>query len=121
MKQLEDPLRSVEIAQRMLTEVAQAGSCRQGIASQVLRRQGEEHLATVGGGQQAGEAIESGSEVVPVCGARRRRYAAPCGRASAPTHLGPRLRYQRPLGIEGRGHGIRGGGEGGLDGIANAS
>ena len=39
MKQLEDPLRLVEIAQRMLTEVAQAGLQRQGIARQVLRHQ----------------------------------------------------------------------------------
>src|SRR3954453_23270573 len=31
VKQLEDPLRLIEIAQRMLTEVAQAGMRRQGI------------------------------------------------------------------------------------------
>ncbi len=41
VKQLEDPLRLVEIAQRMLTEVAQARMQWQGIARQVLRHQCE--------------------------------------------------------------------------------
>ena len=36
MQQLEDPLRSVEIAQRMLAEVAQAGSWRQRVPGKVL-------------------------------------------------------------------------------------
>ena len=119
MKQLEDVLRSVEIAQRVLTEVAQARTQRQGIVSQVLRHLGEEHLTTVGSGHQAGEAIESRSEVVPVArlsGGSMQRHAD----GERAIDRGPALRCQRPLGIEGRGHGIGGGEEGGLDAIANA-
>ena len=118
VKQLEDPLRLGEIAQRMLTEVAQARIQRQGIARQVLRHQCEQHLTTMGSGHQAGEAIESGSEVIPVMGLSgdgMHRHSD----SKRAIHRGPALRCQRPLCIEGRGYGIRGGGEGGLDGIAD--
>ena len=68
----------------------------------------------MGGGHQAGKAIESGSEVIPVMGrggGGMHRHAD----GKSAIDLGPGLRCQRPLGIEGRGYGIRGGGEGGLD------
>ena len=93
VKQLEDVLRSVEITQRVFTEVAQARTRGQGIASQVLRHQCEEDLTTVGSGHQAGEAIESRSEVVPVTrlsgGSVQRHADGECA-----THLGPAIRCQ---------------------------
>ena len=48
MEQLEDPLGSVEVTQRMLAQVAQAGSGRKRIAGEVLRGQGEEYLTAMG-------------------------------------------------------------------------
>ncbi len=72
----------------------------------------------MGSGHQAGEAIESGSEVIPVMGlSGDGMHRHPNSKRAI--HRGPALRCQRPLCIEGRGYGIRSGGEGGLDGIAD--
>jgi hypothetical protein len=118
MQELEDPFRSGEIAQRMLAQVAQAGSCREGVPGKVLGRQGEQHLAAVGRGQQASEAIEAGSQVVTIT-----RF----GSGGVQRHpnlersdgFRPPLTHQRPLGIEGCGDRIGGRQEGSLDGIPN--
>ena len=53
VEQLEDALGSIEVPQRMLTEITQACSCRQRVPGQVLRGQGEEDLAAVGRRKQA--------------------------------------------------------------------
>ena len=70
MQEVKDPLGSVEVAQGVLTEVAQTGSWRERVSSQILGGQGEEHLTAVGRSQQARKPIQSGSEIVPVlrCG-----------------------------------------------------
>ena len=118
MEQLEDPLGSIEVAQRMLAEVAQAGSWRERVPGEILRGQREEHLAAMARGQQAGEAVQPGSEIVPVLrggGGGMQRHADP-QRSDA---LGPRLLHQRSLRIERRGHRIRSGGERGLHRIAD--
>ena len=101
----------------MLTEVAQARPVRQRVAGQIVRRQREQHLSTMGGGQQARESIETRSEVVPIAWLAAAVWSA-IRTVSGSSISGPRLRCQRPLGIERRGDGVRGGGEGGLDRVA---
>ena len=59
MQQLEDPLGSVEIAQRVLAEIAQAGSGRERVPGEILRGQGEDHLSTMSRREQARQPVQS--------------------------------------------------------------
>jgi hypothetical protein len=93
MNQLEDVLRSVEIAQRVLSQVAQTRTHWQGTVRQVVRHQGEEYLSAMGSGYQTGEAIEPGSQVVPVTRLSGRGMQCHADGERA-THLGPAIRCQ---------------------------
>jgi hypothetical protein len=66
MQQLEDALGAVEIAQRMLPQVPQARVRREHVTGEILRGQGENHLATVSRCEQARQPIQSCREVVAI-------------------------------------------------------
>jgi hypothetical protein len=61
MEQLEDPLGSVQIAQRMFTEVAQSGSWRQCVPGKILGGEREEDLTAVRRRQQTGQTVQTGA------------------------------------------------------------
>ena len=118
MQQLEDPLGSVQVTERMLAEVSQASSRRESISGKILRGQGKKHLPTMPRIQQAREPIQPGSEVIAVLrrrGGSMERHADPQG---LDMH-GPRLLHQPSLRIKGRSYGIRRSGKGGLHRIAD--
>src|SRR5215211_8087174 len=102
----------------MLTKVAQAGSWGECVPSKVLRGQGEEHLPAVGCGQEAGQTIQPGSQIVPILGcssSRMQRHADPNGSYT----LRPVLLPQWSLGIERGSDRMRGCRKGCLHRVAN--
>jgi hypothetical protein len=67
---LEDALGAVEVAEAALAQIAQRYAVRKVVADQFLRGEGEKHLAAVGGGEQAADAVEDGAEVIAVAALR---------------------------------------------------
>src|SRR5215203_1274393 len=101
MEQLEDALGSVEIAQRMLTQITQAGSRRETVPSKILSCQGQQHLSAMARRKQTRQTIQPRSEIVPIlrCGGGGMQRHADSNRSDP---LGPRLLPQCLLGIERR-------------------
>jgi hypothetical protein len=116
MQELEDMFRLQQIPQPVLPEILESGICGETGADQLLDRLRDENLATMADGQQSRQAIERGGEVVATVIRNRfpgvQRHADPQWIWCAPV-----LAEQRLLSGQGRGHGVRGGGEGGLHGI----
>ena len=118
MQQLVYPLRLQQVAQSVLAEIPHGGAGRQGVAGKQLGRRGEENLPAMAGGQQPGEAVERGREVIAAL--------VRLGLPRVQRHPHPQAAYLREvvgkqgaLTVEGGGDGGGGGREGGLDRIAN--
>ncbi len=119
--ELEDVLAVAQILQAVLAEIAEGDVLGQVVADHLLGGEGEEDLAAVAGGHEAGGAVEGGAEVVAAAGV---------GRAGVDAHAHPQigeigierapiLGGEGYLGVECGGEGVVGVGEGGAKRIAH--
>ena len=115
--QLEEALRPGEILQPVLIQVDQRDRVGQGVADERLRRLRHQDLPPVPDGEDAGDAIDGGTEVVGVALLR----VPGVQRHPHPEHAGvaPRLVGERPLTGDGGLHGLGRHREGGADGVAD--
>ena len=107
----------LQILQSVSPEVAQAGLGREGASHPIRACLGKEDLSPVSGGQEAGEPVERGTEVIAPAllgGAGVQRHAHP-QRADG----GERLGGEGALGFQGRREGIGSRGKGGTELVAD--
>src|SRR5215211_5687045 len=101
----------------MLSEVPETRPPRKLIANQLLSREREQHLPTVGGREQPRNPVYGWSEVVAIsllCGARVQGHPHPKRLSLLP------FEGEEPaLGFQGGFQGIRGSGENGTEGVAH--
>ena len=115
VRELEQVLRPLQVAQPVDPQVAQGGAGGQGVPRQDGGGRREEHLAPVAGGREAGAAVQGLPEVVPALhvhlpGVQPHPYPE---RARFAPGLGP----ERDLPRQGGGHRVPRAGERRVDGI----
>ena len=118
VEELEDVLRFEQIAQPVRSEIPERGIRGEAVADQLLDRLREQNLATMADGQQASQTIEWSGEVVATI-VRNRLPSVERHTDAWWIGCAPLLAEQSLLGAECRGHGVRGGGEGGLHSITD--
>jgi hypothetical protein len=99
--QLEDPLRAIDVLQPVLAEVTNRHARRKVVLDQLAGRVGEQHLAAMTRGANAGGPVDTEPQVA-VTGCDRLAGVQPDANAHLPV-LGPFVRGKCPLGRVRRG------------------
>jgi len=116
-KELVHPLWPEEVFETMLSEVSETRPCRKLIAHQLLGREREQHLPTVGCGKQPRYPVYRRTEVVPIallCGSCVQSHPHP-----KRSDVLPFGREESTLALQGGFQGIRGSREGTTEGVTD--